>query len=237
MSIVSVENAKLKKSSIFKHQNHLAMSKLSELYQALRTFKENNLPLDDKVLKAIDGKEEELIRKEILPLISKNIEPTIKQIERPIVLIVDYNPENGLSVRLTRKEVKTDDRDTKKYRLVPSDPEKPIRITPPKNRQVRGPRTGLDVTMPDGTIIHNARACDTFMNVIELLDPKTVADLNIIKEGRPLVSKEQYPELHGQHMIEGGWLVNTHSSTLDKSKSLKKIAELLKIQLKVKIIK
>lgn len=54
-----------------------------------------------------------------LPIISKNIEPTLRQIQRKLVLVVDYDPSTSISVRMTRKRVITDEIETKKYPLLP----------------------------------------------------------------------------------------------------------------------
>jgi hypothetical protein len=64
-------------------------------------------------LKAVDNLEEDLIKNEIIARLSESIESIITQIQRPIVLVVDYISTESLSVRLTRKCVITDDSETK----------------------------------------------------------------------------------------------------------------------------
>lgn len=49
--------------------------------------------------------EEDLIKNEVIPRLTGSIEPIITQIQRTIVLVVDYMPGEALSVRLTRKRV------------------------------------------------------------------------------------------------------------------------------------
>lgn len=79
------------------------MNKLEELYSALNSLKKFNLPIEDKLLKAVDELEEEIIKTEVLPSITKDIEPRLRQIKRKLVLVVDYDPDDVLSVKLSRK--------------------------------------------------------------------------------------------------------------------------------------
>jgi hypothetical protein len=100
------------------------MSNLEKLYQSIANLKELGLPLHEETLKAVDNLEEELIKNEIIPRLSESIEAIITQIQRPIVLVVDYIPNESLSVRLTRKRVITDESETKQYSLAPKTKDK-----------------------------------------------------------------------------------------------------------------
>ncbi|MBQ0016769.1 MAG: hypothetical protein KBT04_07285 [Bacteroidales bacterium] len=42
----------------------------------MKSLRDMNLPVDDKLLKAADNLEEKIIKEEILPALSQNIEPT-----------------------------------------------------------------------------------------------------------------------------------------------------------------
>lgn len=100
------------------------MSNLQDLYKAIETLRKNNVPINESLSKSLDEAEEKIIRDEILPIIGKNIEPTLRQIQRKMVIVVDYDPKEPISVRMTRKEVITDDKETKKYPLLSI--EKPV---------------------------------------------------------------------------------------------------------------
>lgn len=89
------------------------MSNLQDLYKAIETLRKNNIPIDDNLSKRLDEAEEQIIRDEILPIIGKNIEPTLRQIQRKLVLVVDYDPSAPISVRMTRKRVITDETEAK----------------------------------------------------------------------------------------------------------------------------
>lgn len=81
------------------------MTKLETLYLSIEGLKKFGLPLNEETLKAVDNLEEDLIKNEVIPRLSNSIEPIITQIQRPIVLAVDYVHGENLSVRLTRKRI------------------------------------------------------------------------------------------------------------------------------------
>jgi len=209
------------------------MSKLEDLYKSIHTLKELGLPLNEETLEAVNNLEEDLIKNEIIPRLSESIEPIITKIERPIVLVVDYIPDEELSVRLTRKRVITDENDTKQYSLVPKQPEKkPSRkLTSSSKSQ----KTRLLVTYPDGKKIERRFAYETFLEVVENIGVEKVATIGMKWLGLPLISKQK-DDYYNQHEIKGGWLVVTHSSTGQKKKQLDEISNALNLNLKVEII-
>ena len=79
------------------------MTKLEKLYASIKGLQELGLPLNDETLKAADDLEEQLIKTEILPAMSKDIEPRLSQIQRELVLVVEYKPGTPISVALSRK--------------------------------------------------------------------------------------------------------------------------------------
>ena len=56
------------------------MATLKELYTTLKSLRDMNLPVDDKLLAAADSLEEKIIKEEILPSLSQNIEPQLSEI-------------------------------------------------------------------------------------------------------------------------------------------------------------
>lgn len=209
------------------------MGKLEELYKSIRTLKELGLPLNEETLHAVDNLEEDLIKNEIIPRLSENIEPILTKIERPIVLVVDYIPDEELSVRLTRKRVITDEKETKQYSLVSKQIVKKSDRTlksSPKSQKTR-----LAVTYPNGMRIERQYAYETFLEVIERADPGKVAELQMVWVGLPLVSKMR-DDFYNQHEVKDGWLVVTHSSTNKKKKQLEEISKALRLNLKVEVI-
>lgn len=59
--------------------------------------------MSDDVISQINEAEENIIREEILPIIGQDIEPTLSQIQRELVLVVEYRPGEPISVALSRK--------------------------------------------------------------------------------------------------------------------------------------
>ena len=75
------------------------MTNLEKLYQSIATFKELGLALNEDMLQKADSLEEYLIKNEIIPRLTGSIEPIITQIQRPVVLVVDYVPGEASSMR------------------------------------------------------------------------------------------------------------------------------------------
>ena len=53
------------------------MSRLSKLYEAMETLRKEGLPVDENLEKKANELEEEIIKKEILLILTKNIEPAL----------------------------------------------------------------------------------------------------------------------------------------------------------------
>ncbi len=47
--------------------------------------------------------EDQLIRKDVLPALRDNIEPSLRQLRRELILVVEYHPGDPISVRISRK--------------------------------------------------------------------------------------------------------------------------------------
>jgi hypothetical protein len=212
------------------------MTKLEKLYASIKGLQELGLPLNDETLKAADDLEEQLIKTEILPAMSKDIEPRLSQIQRELVLVVEYKPGTPISVALSRKTNIAELLDAK---ILEQDPqaehkegkkhEKPI-------ERING-KTVLRVTFPDGTVIADKKAKITFAETIKRIGLMRVRNLGISFCHVPIVSNT-LDKKYGQAQIPvgDGLYVMTHSSTHDKKKQLDKIAKELGIKLKVEEI-
>lgn len=80
------------------------MTKLEQLYQTINSLKDLGLSLNDEIMEEADKLEEELIRGEIIPRLSRLIDPIVTQIQRPVIMTVEYVPEQPLDICLTSKE-------------------------------------------------------------------------------------------------------------------------------------
>ena len=79
------------------------MTSLKKLYEAMQTLREAGLSISQDMEKQINALEEDIIKKDILPVIKEAIEPALKDVQREIVLVVDYKPDEPISVSLSRK--------------------------------------------------------------------------------------------------------------------------------------
>ncbi len=109
----------------------------------------------------------------------------------------------------------------------PTPPSPPPSPPPPPAHGV------LSVRFPDGALISEKKANQTFAKAIEKIGPEVVAPLGISNCGEPLVTKNKdellkYPS--SIIPIADGWFVNTHSSTESKVKTLKAIIKSLNLK-------
>lgn len=74
------------------------MSRLSDLYKAMETLRKEGLSLNEDLEKQVSDLEENIIKKEILPIVTETIAPALKQVQRELVLVVDYVPGSPISV-------------------------------------------------------------------------------------------------------------------------------------------
>lgn len=218
-------------------KNTKTMSKLSKLYELRRLSEEFGMEWTETQERQLETEEERLIKNEVLPVVSRSIEPALAQVERELVLVVDYVPGSPLKVSLSRKrnlfdvlgdvvEIKPDPEVT--HRTFGKQKTKKTDIAP---------QTILQVTMPDGHVIRQDKAKDTFIDVITRIGVERVRPLGLKFCRIPIISNTRDKKYgKSQHEVGGGWLILTHSSTSDKKKMLDKIAKALGLNIKVEII-
>ena len=73
------------------------MSRLYKLYEAMETLRKEGIPLGEDLERKASELEEEIIKKEILPILTKTIEPALQPVKRELVLVVDYMPNQPFS--------------------------------------------------------------------------------------------------------------------------------------------
>jgi hypothetical protein len=212
------------------------MTNLEKLYQSIATFKELGLALNEDMLQKADSLEEDLIKNEVIPRLTGSIEPIITQIQRPIVLVVDYVPGEALSVRLTRKRVIMDENESKQYSLAPlPNKERTKKTDKTITSSPKSAWTGLVVTFPNGKVINNRYAYETLIEVVETVGVQKVAELGLKHVGLDFISKTK-DDFYNQHEASGGFLILTHSSTDKKKRQLEEMSEKLRLGLKVEVV-
>lgn len=212
------------------------MTNLEKLYQSIANLKDLGLSLNEEMLQKADQLEEELIKNEVIPRLSESIEPIITQIQRPIVLVVDYVPGEALSVRLTRKRVIMDESESKQYSLAPQpNKERTKKTDKTITSAPKSSWTGLVVTFPDGKTINNRYAYETLIEVVETVGIEKVAALGLKHVGLDFICKTR-DDFYNQHELQGGYLILTHSSTDKKKRQIEEISEKLKLGLRVEVV-
>ena len=218
------------------------MGKLHDYYRLFDMFKGN---LTDEQKEILEGLEDQLIAEEILPAISESVAPVLENLRRPLSLIVDYNPDMGITVKTTRSEVVVQEKTVKKYEIPSKSPnveraphkESLDMEQPLKKSFKRSPATGLCVWITPDEFVQEAKASHTMARAIEIAGPHKVADLAIKHDGDILVTTKKHPKYFGtQQPLSEGYLVNTHSSTETKKKQLDYISDALQLGWKVEII-
>ena len=216
----------------------MTMTTLKELYTTFKSLRDMNLPVDDKLLKAADNLEEKIIKEEILPALSQNIEPQLNEIQRDLVLVVEYHPGEPLSVALSRKTKISEIIDAKTLTPKVGKPvksaEKPAPIEPHEpTKKVTNHTKGLKVVFPDGTVVCRKTAIDTEMEVLRKIGFEAASSVGRMRAGWPLIGKKKRPVENGKiwHHESDGWYVYSNTSNKEKKEDLQTISDVLHLHL------
>lgn len=213
------------------------MSRLGDLYKAMETLRKEGLSLNEDLERQVSELEENIIKKEILPIVTETIERALKQVERELVLVVDYHPGMPISVSLSRKTNITELIEAKRLEADPEVDHK--EFGPRKNKRTQiAPKTGLCIRRKNGTILQEHNAATTFTSAIMEAGLIRVRQLDVRFCGINIVSTTKDKKYgHAQREVAPGLHVLTHSSTKDKSRILSKINKALNLGWKIEIIK
>lgn len=202
----------------------------------MENLRKLNLPIDERLKQEAAKLEEDLIRTEILPTLTEKIEPALAQVQRELVLAVDYVPGTPLKVSLSRKRNLFDALED----VVEIKPDPVVEHTEKKKggkKFVTNPRTRLRITMPDGSIIEERTAWESLQKFILHVGVEKVRAVGLIANKIPLVSNtvdEKYKT--AQKHLGNGWLLMTCSDTATKRKQILAIASHYDLNVKVEII-
>lgn len=216
------------------------MSRLNDLYKAMETLRKEGLPVNEDLEKKANELEEEIIKKEILPILTKSIEPALQPVQRELVLVVDYIPGQPLSVHLSRKRNFTADMPDAKEIVV--DPEVTHREQGKNSgsdeKIQRGPARDMVVFFPDGTIIAEKTAVETLVAVVKKIGVTQVRQ--VVEEYKlkfckvPVISNRRDAKYgKSQRDLGDGWLLITHSNNPMKKTFIEKVSEVLHLGIKV----
>ena len=224
------------------------MTKLETLYASIKGLQDLGLPLNEETLKAADELEEQLIKTEILPAMSKDIEPLLSEIQRDLVLVVEYHPGTHISVALSRKVKISDFVDAKpmtpQIERANSPVSSNVPVTPvathEPTKHVENVTKGMRVTFPDGTVIWHRAAIDTFIHTLRKIGFERISAVGIMHGGGyDLVSKKKRPTIPGrvwQHECDG-WYIYSNISNGQKKNDLELISKHYHLGLKIDEVK
>lgn len=205
----------------------------------MANLKELGLKINDDLIDEVNKLEEEIIKKEILPLLTEKIEPALSPVERELVLVVDYVPNQPLSVRISRK--RNFAAEIPDAKVIELDPEvahsERGQFSVPINRVNS---TRFSVEFPDGTIIAESKAADTLVATVKKIGVAKVRTIvereNLVFCRVPVISNRRDSKYGtSQKELGGGWLLITHSNNQMKKAFLDKVSKELNLGLVVRV--
>lgn len=227
-----------KKQSLVSKKSIMS-SRLSKLYKAMENLKDLGLSINEELIQEVNKMEEEIIKKDILPVLSKTIEPALQPVKRELVLVVDYVPGHPLSVHLSRKRnIAAELTDAKEMVF---DPEVMHSTRGSMSGKRKSGRTSsMSVTFRDGTEIAESKAVDTLVAVVRKIGVervrKVVEDHNLKFVKVPVISNRRDAKYgRSQKELGGGWLLITHCDNRDKKAFIEKVSNVLDLGIKVSL--
>ena len=169
------------------------MNKLEALYSAIENFQKLGVKIDEKTIESTLNIEEGIIRSEMIPAMSNAIIPIISQIQRELVLVIEYSPDKPIELKMTRKRSFKLTEEEESIITQRKEFKKEVKYT--LKSHTKSPKTNLLVSFPTGVKIKNKLAMNTFCEVIEKIGLQKVEKLNIRSCGSNLVSKIKNPVL------------------------------------------
>ncbi len=204
----------------------------------METLRKEGLPVDENLEKKANELEEEIIKKEILPVLSKTIEPALQPVKRELVLVVDYVPGRPLSVHLSRKRNFAAELTDAKEMLLDPEVTHRSRNSNSDDKIERGPARDMSVIFPDGTVIAEKTAAETLLAVVRKIGVarvrKVVEEYNLKFSKVPVISNRRDAKYgKSQRDLGDGWLLITHSNNPMKKAFIEKVSEILDLGIKV----
>ena len=195
------------------------MENLDKAYKAIAMLKELGLPVSTEQIKAISMMESQYLRDEVIPQVTKEMEPLVEQLQNKFKLELTYSQEDGLDIKVVDKK-----------------PVQESLFNTTTNSPKRQRKYIIRVVFPDNRVSCSKMVWETLVEVVRYAGAENVMKLNIIIMGDNLVSTELNPNERyrvGQKEVEPGLYVCTYSSTDTKYEQIKKINRYLGLGLKI----
>lgn len=199
---------------------------LKELYSSMRTLRKARISTSEIEAKASEL-EERLIRNKILPILSQQLTSALSEIERELVLVLDYKPGQDVKVSLSRRTNISSTLEAKELKMF----EKKDYVIPSKKKQ----KSSLRVTLPDGKILSDEPAIEILEKVIEFVGTDEVAKLKIISNGMPLIGKHK-PLKYSYRRLSNDYFLTTNHTTVFKKNVIDTISKKLNLKISCEII-
>ena len=195
------------------------MENLDKAYKAIAMLKELGLPVSTEQIKAISMMESQYLRDEVIPQVTKEMEPLVEQLQNKFKLELTYSQEDGLDIKVVDKK-----------------PVQESLFNTTTNSPKRQRKYIIRVVFPDNRVSCSKMVWETLVEVVRYAGAENVMKLNIIIMGDNLVSTELNPNERyrvGQKEVEPGLYVCTYSSTDTKYDQIRKINRYLGLGLKI----
>ena len=195
------------------------MEKLNKAYEALSILRELNLPVSAEQIKAIAVMEKQYLRDEVIPQVTKEIEPLIKEMYNRFRLEITYSQETELDIQIVNKKPVLEN-------LFPSS----IDQTKRQRKYI------IRVVFPDNRVFCSKMVWETLVEVVRYAGAINVMNLGIYIMGDNLVSSELNSNERyrvGQKEVESGLYVCTYSSTDTKYEQMRRINRELGLGLRI----
>ena len=195
------------------------MENLDKAYKAIAMLKELGLPVSTEQIIAISMMESQYLRDEVIPQVTKEMEPLVEQLQNKFKLELTYSQEDGLDIKVVDKK-----------------PVQESLFNTTTNSPKRQRKYIIRVVFPDNRVSCSKMVWETLVEVVRYAGAENVMKLNIIIMGDNLVSTELNPNERyrvGQKEVEPGLYVCTYSSTDTKYEQIKKINRYLGLGLKI----
>jgi len=198
------------------------MEKLDKAYEAVEMLKALGLPVSTEQIKAIAMMERQYLREEVIPQVTREMEPLVKQMQNKFRLEVTYSLEDGLDIQVIDR--------------------KPIQqnLFPTQNESSKRQRKYIiRVVFPDNHVSCSKMVWETLVDVVRYAGARKVMSLGITIMGDNLVSSELNTNERyrvGQKEVEDGLFVCTYSTTDTKYDQIRKINRDLNLGLRVEKI-
>ena len=195
------------------------MKELELAYEALEILDSLDIPASGEQMRIIEQMEKEYLQKEVIPYITREMNPLVEALQNNFFLEISYSQDIGLNIReVERKQYRED------------------RSSASSSKIKRQRKYIIRVVFPDNHVSCCKMVWETLMDVVRFAGADKVRKLGIFVMGDNLVSPNLNPNERyrvGQKEVEPGLYVCTFSSTETKYEQIKKINKELGLGLKI----